>query len=138
MAAKRSRARFFYALMLAAPLWVASLPQASGFEMPGPSVRAGSGLTLVQDYPPGISTAKIGEMIEGMKALAAKSLEARAEIEQAIRSSAGRPSQTLLDQYRRFGEQQKEFEGQLKELCGLLAKVDSATKVDECIQIPSK
>lgn len=138
MAVMRSRAKSYCALALATGLGAALFSSASGSDMSTVQFAQAGGGTQINENRAGFSETKVKEMIQSMKAFIAKSSAARANLEESIRSSAARPSQALLDQHRRFGEQQKEFVSQVKELCGLLASINTSENVDECIQAPSK
>jgi ABC-type transporter Mla subunit MlaD len=76
------------------------------------------------------------EMIQSLSSLIAKVSASRAEMEALLRSA--RQDQNTVEQYRRLGEQQKEFESQLRELCGVLGAIDPSEKVDQCAAGQSK
>jgi uncharacterized phage infection (PIP) family protein YhgE len=78
------------------------------------------------------SAAKMKETIQSLRSLIAKIAAAKNDVEQQLHS-ASRPGQDVVKQYEQLGEQQKEFEGQVKELCGLLAAMDPSEKEDRCV-----
>ena len=87
-----------------------------------------SGAVIVEDT----SVRVIRAMIAFTRELMATEAQKRADLDKRLRSSNGRPEQSLAEEYRRLVEQQSETKRKMKMFCAQLAMADKSVNADEC------